>query len=162
MCLGVVPQQPPTILAYSKRGFMHWANSSGPRGKTVSSPISWGKPAFGCRITGRPPFASSWAVASISFGPTEQFAPTALAPEAFKASTASFADTPQLVRPLASKVMVTQTGKPVRKAPERAAFASTRSVMVSTRIRSAPPGQCLSLKGKASSASWGSRVPKGL
>ena len=141
MWSGVVPQQPPRMAAPMSRNVLpHRANSSGPTSKTVSPPSRRGRPALGWIMTGRSVTASmaSRAPAS-SAGPREQLMPTTSAPRLVSVTAAQAGSVPRKVRPSSPKVMVTNTGRSVCSfAARRAALASSRSLIVSIRTRSAP------------------------
>ena len=136
---GLVPQQPPTILApASSRGPIARANSSGPTSKTVSPFSIWGKPALGCAMSGqRTRDAIARAAPVSSAGPSEQLKPTACAPSELRTSAAITGVVPRNVRPSSPKVIVMNTGNvEFSRAASRAAFASRRSAIVSIRMMS--------------------------
>ena len=65
--------------------------------------------------------------------------PTASAPSPSKVTAAQSTLTPAKVRPFSSKVMVQKTGRELFSfTASKAAFSSSRSVMVSSTTKSAP------------------------
>ena len=76
-----------------------------------------------------------------SSGPLPQLPPTASAPQAVSPATACSGETPIIVWPRVSKVIVATRGMPgaTRRTPSMAALISVRSDIVSIQIRSTPP-----------------------
>ncbi len=141
MCAGVVPQQPPTTVAPASRmGAIARAKSSGPTSNTVLPSSTRGNPALGWAMSRpRAKGAASAARGANSSGPSEQLRPTAAAPSADSVDAAIAGVVPRKVRPSSPKLMVANTGSAVcSTAASTAAFASSRSVMVSTTMRSQP------------------------
>ena len=136
---GSVPQQPPRISApASARETISPPNSSGP---TLYAPVTGsGRPAFGLAITGSDVFIRiSRTMPAISAGPRAQLTPTASAPRPSIVRAMEAGVQPVNVRPVASKLIVTNTGSPVFSfTASSAAFASYRSLIVSITARSAP------------------------
>ena len=84
-------------------------------------------------------FSISLTVGSSSFGPSEQFTPSASTPKDESATAAVFASVPRKVLPSLSKVMVAAIGKSEFSFAARiAALISSKSDMVSIIMRSAP------------------------
>ena len=79
--------------------------------------------------------------ATISSGPLPQLPPTASAPQAVSAATACSGETPIIVCPRVSKVIVAISGTrgETSRTPSIAARTSSRSDIVSIQIRSTPP-----------------------
>ena len=101
---------------------------------------------------------------TISSGPLPQLPPTASTPRAVSASTACSGETPIIVWPRVSKVMVAMTGVSgaARRTPSMAAVISARSDIVSIHRTSAPPAtRAAACSAKMSTASAGSSVPRG-
>ena len=76
-----------------------------------------------------------------SSGPFPQLPPTASAPHPARASTASSGETPIIVWPRVSKVIVATSAIPGEawRTPSIAALISERSDIVSIQMRSTPP-----------------------
>ena len=76
-----------------------------------------------------------------SSGPFPQLPPTASAPQASSAATACSGETPIIVWPRVSNVIVAMSAMPgdARRTPSIAALISLRSDIVSIQMRSTPP-----------------------
>ncbi len=141
MCSGVVPQQPPIILApaWRKRSACS-AISSGESGKNVFPSTNTGSPALGSterKISLKRPISA--ITGKRSWAPPEQLAPMASGLKASRMIRAVFASVPIMVRPPLSKLIWAITGSPEQLwAAITAARISPISVMVSIEIRSAP------------------------
>lgn len=109
---GVVPQQPPTALTPSSTALsVYSSNSSIPSLYTVRPPSRTGSPLFGWTITGSEvDLKSRSTIGRSSFGPREQFTPSASAPSPSITAAAISGVEPVSVRPVESKVTVAQTG----------------------------------------------------
>ena len=163
MYSGVVPQQPPKMVAPASR--------QARRARAKSSGSMWyrpstgsGRPALGLAITGRRVFShSSCTRGRRRSGPREQFRPMASAPNPSRVRAMEGMVQPVKVRPEASKDMVTKAGRPAASfTASRAALASYRSVMVSITARSAPARAPASAASrKRAQASSKDRLPMG-
>ncbi len=142
MWSGVVPQQPPTILAPS--WIMRRAKTSKYSGVAMyrSRPSMFrGRPALGCTHSGRPATRIRSATASASCGPSPQLKPSASAPQSRRhLATCSGVD-PSATVSFVSKVieaMIGRFGAPCRAAAMATAISS-RWRKVSSTSTSAPP-----------------------
>ena len=136
---GSVPQHPPRIPAPAAASSSIAAAKAS--ASTPYSPVTGsGRPALGLAITGSVVLARiSRTMGIISRGPREQLTPTASAPSPSRVLAMDAGVHPVNVRPVLSKLMVTNTGRSVSSlAAIRAARVSVRSLMVSMAIRSAP------------------------
>ena len=99
-----------------------------------------GRPAFGFRTIGSFVIAASSSTTGISsLGPSEQFTPIASTPSPPMVRASAETLHPVKVRLFSSKVIVVIIGSSeFSLAAITAAFSSSRSVMVSKTIRSAP------------------------
>ena len=142
MCVGVVPQQPPTTLTPSS---IMPATASAYSGAWMSKTVlpsssTRGSPAFACTMTGLSVTVSMRAASPrSSAGPWLQLIPRTSAPIASSVIAATSGLVPKKVRPSSSKVMVAKTGRSEFSRQARtAALISARSVMVSIIKRSTP------------------------
>ena len=112
MCSGVVPQQPPTILAPAcTRWRAYVAMYSGLAMYMLRPPTSRGIPAFGCAESLRRVAGTIRSIASrIVCGPTEQLSPMTSAPNRSSARATSCGGTPYGVRPSTPIVICAMTG----------------------------------------------------
>ena len=106
-----------------------------------------GSPAFGCTNTGTDAYCKNVrTVGSSSRGPSEQFIPTADAPSEDSVTAADAASTPRNVRLFSWNDMDTKIGlSHTSFAANTAAFASSRSVIVSISTKSAPAATPISI-----------------
>jgi hypothetical protein len=104
---------------------------------------SSGMPAFDFATSKASGFAARirWITVRSSSGPLPQLPPTASAPQAVIAATACSGDTPIIVWPRVSKVIVVINGSAGAAVctPSMAARISSRSDIVSIQIRSTRP-----------------------
>ena len=149
MCAGVVPQQPPTILAPRARnsGTMA-AKYSGPASYWKRPSTRVGKPALGIADSQMPGRAARRVArtSSRAVGPTAQFAPSTSIGRSVSISAAAAASRPKRVSPSALNVRLASTGRSDSSLMARTACrSSSTSVMVSTQKRSTPPPGALPL-----------------
>ena len=148
MCLGSVPQQPPTtsILYFLMKDEIISAISPGLRGYTVLPSFSTGSPALGTHeIYVEAPLPRTARAPSISSGPVLQLSPTTSTPMYPSVAETADSSVPKSMRPLLARVhcAITTRSLPFSLiaclAPFTAVFISKRSCPVSMRSASAPP-----------------------
>ena len=164
---GVLPQHAPiTVAPRARNETASVAIVSGGVWYSARAPTNTGIPMFGLATSGR-----SGATARIrsmtgriSSGPFPQLPPIASTPSALSARAASSGETPIIVWPRVSNVIVATTGVAgeARRAPAIAAAISARSDIVSIQNRSAPPAaRAPACSANTSIAASRSRVPSG-
>ncbi len=147
-CSGVVPQHPPTSPRPNSptNCVCAAASSSGVSGYVAPFGPSTGRPALGMHVTGISACRDRWRRCSlISAGPVAQLRPIASTSSACSVVSAAPISEPMSMVPVVSTVTCTITGtsRPTSRIalrdPVTAAFAWSRSWLVSTRIASTPP-----------------------
>ena len=138
---GVVPQQPPRIVApFWARDTIIFENSSEDRSNTVFPFSILGSPALGLtKIGTEERRLNSSIIPSILSGPNEQFIPSASTPRPSSIAIIAAGSAPVISLPLSSYTLVTKTGSVLFSfAASTAAFVSRASFIVSIIIKSTP------------------------